>query len=71
MTAEFTLPNNDRLEFLIFDILGREVLRLDSKMYAAGRNSVELPVGKLPPGSYHLRISSDEGVVTRMIEVVR
>src|SRR5207244_4269446 len=40
---------------IIFDVLGRELLR---KEIIAGSKNVEIPIGKLPDGSYFARFIS-------------
>jgi hypothetical protein len=63
ITVSFGLIEEKQLRFIIYDILGREVLSVPSSYFAKGKQSVTLPVSKLGEGGYILRVS--DGILTK------
>ncbi len=52
----------------VFDVLGREVFKKD---ILSGTSQLEIPVRNLLPGVYYVRLTSESGVLTKKMEVVR
>ena len=67
----FTLPNRARVTLSIFDVNGRErALLLDQEM-SAGRHDISFDASNLSSGLYLIRLSSDLGIHTRMMMLVK
>ncbi len=65
ITASFGLTEPKELRFVVFDMLGREVLSMPSSHFGKGKQSIMLPVSKLSEGGYILRVS--DGALTKSI----
>lgn len=65
ITASFGLIEPKELRFMIYDMLGREVLSVPPSHFAKGEQTVTLPVSKLAEGGYILHVS--DGTLTRNI----
>lgn len=65
MVVNFGLEKQAELSFVIFDMLGREVISIPAAYFTKGKQSLSLPVSKLGEGGYILRVS--DGVLTRSI----
>ena len=57
VTASFGLTEPKELGFMVYDMLGREVLSVPASYFAKGKQSVTLSVSKLNEGGYILRVS--------------
>lgn len=65
ITASFGLVESKQLRFVVYDMLGREVLSVSPSHFAKGEQTVTLPVSKLAEGGYILHVS--DGTLTRNI----
>jgi hypothetical protein len=66
--VSFALPDKDKASLMIYDLLGREVFKMNLKQ---GTGELEIPIGVLPRGVYQVRITSDDIVLTQKLEVIR
>lgn len=56
----FSLPSASRATARVFDLLGRERVAIDLGHVPAGPHHLALDVGRLEPGVYYVRISSED-----------
>ena len=67
-TIDYSLDRPARVRLVIFDALGRTVMRLDRGRKPIGPNSLKLDVSGLPPGIYQFRLEA--GRVSRTGKMV-
>ncbi|MEP0547468.1 MAG: T9SS type A sorting domain-containing protein [Rhodothermales bacterium] len=70
-SVRFTLPEAGSSRLVVYDVLGREVLRLVDAAVPAGSHEARVDAGGLAAGSYLVRLDTDSGVETRLVTVVR
>ena len=70
-TIDYTLPEKQRVELRVYDLLGREVATLASGTRQAGRHRLSLPMEQLSSGVYFGRLQTEGGTRTQKITVVR
>nr|WP_262921749.1 S8 family serine peptidase [Salinibacter ruber] len=70
-TIDYTLPEKQRVELRVYDLLGREVATLASGTREAGRHRHSLPMEQLSSGVYFGRLQTEGGMRTEKITVVR
>ncbi|WP_162899699.1 S8 family serine peptidase [Salinibacter ruber] len=70
-TIDYTLPEKQRVELRVYDLLGREVATLASGTRDAGRHRLSLPMEQLSSGVYFGRLQTEGGTRTQKITVVR
>jgi len=70
-TAHFELSKPGDVRVMVYDVLGREVMRAVEGARAAGAQSVELDTSGLAPGVYVLRLQTESEAVTQRFTVVR
>jgi len=64
----FSDLQDSKITLSIYDVLGREVFKKD---ILAGTSKMEVPIRYLPEGVYYVRLTSDSGILTKKMEVVR
>lgn len=62
-----TSPIAQTLQAAVYDVQGRKVANLGSKLLGVGDNSISLPTGPLPKGIYILNLSAGTAVYTYKI----
>jgi hypothetical protein len=67
----FTLPNRARIKLSIFDVNGRERAQLLDHEMSAGRHDISFDASNLSTGLYLIRLSSDLGIHTKMMMLVK
>jgi hypothetical protein len=67
---QYELRVSAGVELLLFDILGREVVRLDQGVVPAGTRSATVDISTLPAGTYLVRVAAD-GRIVGWADVVR
>ena len=70
-TLSFTLDRSGPVRLAVFDALGREVAVLVDGARPAGRHEARVDAGRLAPGVYLARLTSEGTSVSRVIAVVR
>ena len=70
-TVDFSLAVEDHTALVVYDVLGREVMRVVDENRPAGEASVEVSLASLTSGLYFLRLTSGDEVATRRLTVVR
>ena len=70
-TLRYALSRSSPVEVSIFDLLGRQVLKLDEGVRQAGTYSLSLQTEGLVPGTYVVRLRGGTGLRTQMITVIR
>ena len=69
LTVEYQLSSRQHVSIGLFDILGREVLRVKDADVGPGYMAETFGVRELPSGAYFLRVRSSESVVYPVIVV--
>ena len=70
-TLAFELPESERVEIVVYNLLGREVLELLDSDQPAGRHSISLDASRLPTGTYFVRMTAARYSETRSIVLLR
>jgi hypothetical protein len=70
-TVRFVLPEAGSARLVVYDVLGREVLRLADAPTLAGSHTARLDAGGLAAGSYFVRIETESDARTQLVTVVR
>ncbi|MFA3784084.1 T9SS type A sorting domain-containing protein [Melioribacteraceae bacterium 4301-Me] len=63
-TTSFSLPEYSYVVIKVFDILGREVKKIVSDYFIAGKHSVEFNAGNLSSGIYFYQLITDKTTKT-------
>ena len=76
MTLSFSLPADGKVNFSIFDLLGREVYHnasLDSHTTGTDFNmhESEISLPNLESGIYYARLTSENVVATQKLEIIK
>lgn len=70
-TLEFSVGRPAEVRLTVYDVLGREVVRLADGPYAPGSHRVRLDASALAPGLYTCRLTDGTNAVTQRLIVVR
>ncbi len=70
-TVAFALPEAGRVTLAVYDVLGREVVRLVDDERRAGRYEVVLDGADLPSGVYLVRMTASGFAATRRVTLLR
>jgi hypothetical protein len=70
-TFEYTLPEPDRVQLVIYDVLGRRVATLENGRREAGRHQVQFNSTDLSSGVYFGRLTTGKRTRTQKITIVR
>ncbi|WP_022836825.1 T9SS type A sorting domain-containing protein [Salisaeta longa] len=70
-TLEYTLPEARPVQLVVYDVLGREVVRLVDGQQTAGRHQVQPPVERLASGMYFVRLRAGDRLLTRKLVIVQ
>ncbi|MFQ5630290.1 MAG: SdrD B-like domain-containing protein, partial [bacterium] len=70
-TITFGLPKTGDVRLSVYDMLGREVVRLVEGRYRAGTYQVNFNAGKLASGHYIYRLQAGEATLTRVMVLVK
>ena len=71
ITLRYELPEDAEVELRIYDLLGRQIERLDPGSVRKGASEMQVSTSHLAPGSYFLRMRVGAAVETRRFTVVR
>ncbi len=64
VNIQFTLPESEHVQLIVYDMLGREVARLVDETKEAGIHEVQFDAGHLPSGTYMYRLQAPAGSLT-------
>jgi len=67
----YTLPSAGPTTLELFDILGRQIITLSEGNHASGVHSVTYDAQPLAAGTYFLRLTTSQTVITEKITVIR
>lgn len=70
-TIRFTNIRFSNVNVEVFDMLGRRVVELANRPFAAGEHRIEFDASGLATGSYIVRITSDGDIATRVITLLK
>ena len=71
LSLEVALPQHENVTVDLYDVTGRQVKRLVSAQYDAGRHRIGFEAGNLPSGLYFIRLHAGEFAAIRKIMLVR
>ncbi|MCK4593112.1 T9SS type A sorting domain-containing protein [bacterium] len=71
VTIGFTLPEDGRVELVVYDLAGRRVAMLVNGEQTAGRHEVSWDCGDVESGVYIYRLETQEGSLTRRLVISR
>ena len=63
-TVTYHLSNRSRVEMTVFDLSGREVMRLTDEILDAGNHSVEFSADNMTSGVYFIKLQSSANIQT-------
>ncbi len=67
----FGLPVSSRVTLAVYDLTGREVIRLANGEFGAGRHSIIWQGGRASSGIYIVRLEADGKVLSRKVALIR
>lgn len=70
-TIEINLSEGSKVAMAVFDLGGREVIRLNDEFLAAGSHTFQLNGQQLRTGTYFLKVDSNQDAVTRKLTLVK
>lgn len=70
-TLDYEVARSGRVDLVVYDVLGRPVLRVVEGVRAAGRHTEMLDTSSLAPGVYVARLTVDGRHATRRLTVAR
>jgi hypothetical protein len=70
-TIEFEIPRPSRVRLIVYDLLGKEVVRLVDSEMAAIRASIRFDASGIPSGVYFYRLTADGYSRTRKLIVLK
>jgi hypothetical protein len=70
-TIDFTLPLQEKVTLEVFNLLGEEVATLITGYYNAGTHSFQWEGSNIPSGTYFFKLQTDEGIISREVQIVR
>ncbi len=70
-TIRFGVPEAELIQLVVYDILGREVMRLVDGMVAAGWHEVPVDASHLPSGTYLYRLETSAGSQVRTMQLLK
>ncbi|MFA7082360.1 MAG: Omp28-related outer membrane protein [Bacteroidales bacterium] len=68
-TLDINLNSSSTATIQVLDMLGRNVIDLGTKSMKAGQNSIQLNTSKLNNGMYFIKVSTDNGMISKKITV--
>ena len=68
---KFNLPKDGGVTFKVFDLLGKEFLQFDNKLFKAGENSVNLKMDKFSSGIYFYKIKFEDKIFTKKMILIK
>lgn len=68
-TLDINLNSSSVGTVQVIDMLGRNVIDLGTKSMKAGQNSIQLNTSKLNNGMYFIKVTTDNGVISKKITV--
>ncbi|MCB9366909.1 MAG: T9SS type A sorting domain-containing protein [Calditrichaeota bacterium] len=71
VTLEFVLPNAAEAELVVFDVQGREVIRLASGRHTPGAHAVHWNAAEAASGVYFARLRADGMVATQKLLLLK
>jgi len=67
---EFYLSKSQHAEVCIYNQLGNRIFTLSNKVYLKGKHQVSFNKGVLSAGVYYYRLISDEGIISRKLQIL-
>jgi uncharacterized membrane protein len=67
----FALPVSGQVRIDIYDILGRHIINVMNQSMEAGQHQVYIDAGSLSTGTYLYRLSTNEGVITKKMTLLK
>lgn len=67
---EFYLKKSQHAEVCIYDQLGNKLFRLTNKVHMKGKHQISFNKGNLSAGVYYYRLISDEGIISKKLQII-
>jgi len=67
----YSLSKKENMRIVLYDILGNEIKILVNKMHQAGDYSISLNRNNLSDGVYYYRLISDEGILSKKMQIIK
>jgi len=67
---EFYLSKPQHAKVCIYDQLGNRIFTLTNKVHMKGKHQISFNKGKLSDGVYYYRLISDEGIISKKLQVI-
>lgn len=67
----FTLPAKDNVKLAVYDILGREIVRLADGIFEAGKHEFNFNASNLPSGFYFYNIQTSKGSISKKMILLK
>ena len=68
--VEFYLSKSQHAKVCIYDQLGNRLFTLTNKVHIKGKHQISFNKGKLPAGLYYYRLISDEGIISKKLQII-
>ncbi len=68
--VEFYLSKSQHAKVCIYDQLGNKLFTLTNKVHTKGKHQISFNKGKLPDGLYYYRLISNEGIISKKLQIV-
>ncbi|MFA6542196.1 MAG: T9SS type A sorting domain-containing protein, partial [Bacteroidota bacterium] len=70
-TIQFTIPSQQQVKIVVYDILGKEIAVLVNERLSAGGHTVQFNAASLPSGIYFYRLQSQNFVSTKKLLLIK
>lgn len=67
VTIQYALKSASRVQLVITDALGKEVMKINQDKQPSGNNTQKLDVSKLPKGVYFVQLKPEEGATVKRL----
>lgn len=67
---EYSVSKIENISIVLYDIIGNEIKSLVNKVHQTGVYSISLQRNKLPDGIYYYRLISDEGIISKKLQII-
>ena len=67
---EFYLSKSQHAKVCIYDQLGNRLFTLTNKAHLKGKHQISFNKGKLSDGVYYYRLISDEGIISKKLQII-
>ncbi|NPD85338.1 T9SS type A sorting domain-containing protein [Lentimicrobium sp. L6] len=66
----YYVSKSENISIVLFDILGNEIKTLVNKIHLTGNYSISLHRNELSDGVYYYRLISDDGIISKQLQIM-